>query len=211
MGEAHDHYFSAEPNAASRRRSVVVSERGLELTLVTDRGTFSPDRIDPGTSFLLSAAPDPPARGRLVDLGCGYGPIACTLAALSPDAEVIAVDVNQRSRDLCRENAAALGLDNIAVVSPDDYPGDGPPVDLIWSNPPIRIGKAALHELLLCWLGRLAPTGTAVMVVNRHLGADSLQRWLGDRGFPARRLASKKGYRLLGVAASDPGRVDRQA
>jgi hypothetical protein len=64
-------------------------------------------------------------------------------------------------------------------------------------NPPIRIGKAALHDLLLGWLDRLTPDGRAVLVVGRNLGADSLQRWLGEQGFPTDRLASKRGYRLL--------------
>ena len=166
----------------------------MRFDLATDRGTFSPDRLDAGTALLLDAAPPPPAAGRLVDLGCGYGPIACTLAQLSPGADVVAVDVNERARELCAANAAALGLGNVEVAVPDDVEGD---VDLIWSNPPIRIGKEALHELLLGWLGRLAPGGEAVLVVNRHLGADSLQRWLCDAGHPTERLASKKGYRLL--------------
>lgn len=173
-----------------------VAARGLSFDLTTDRGTFSPTRIDPGTALLLGGAPDPPDRGRFLDLGCGYGPIACTLAQLAPGADVVAIDVNDRARDLCRSNAAALGLGNVSVRSPDDAEDDET-FDLIWTNPPIRVGKAALHDVLLRWLGRLAPTGSAVLVVNRHLGADSLQRWLGDQGFPAERLASKKGYRLL--------------
>jgi 16S rRNA (guanine1207-N2)-methyltransferase len=172
-----------------------VSARGLSFDLTTDRSTFSPTRIDPGTALLLGGAPDPPDRGRFLDLGCGYGPIACTLAQLAPAAEVVAIDVNERARDLCEANAAALGLSNVSVCAPDE--ADGQPFDVIWANPPIRVGKAALHEVLLRWLGRLAPNGTAVLVVNRHLGADSLQRWLGDEGYPAERMASKKGYRLL--------------
>lgn len=169
--------------------------RGLDVDLRSDRGTFSPGRIDPGTRFLLESAPEPPPVGRFLDLGCGYGPIAITVALLAPGAEVLAVDVNERSRALTDDNARSLGLGNVVVSAPDDVaPGD---IDLIWANPPIRIGKDALHDLLLEWLGRLAPTGSAVLVVNRHLGADSLQRWLTEHGFPTERLASKKGYRLL--------------
>ena len=169
------------------------------MSLTTDRGTFSPDRIDPGTRFLLERAPAPPPTGRFLDLGCGYGPIAVTLALESPDAEVVAVDVNERSRALTAANASSLGLSNVVVHSPGDLTGA---FDLIWSNPPIRVGKTALHELLLQWLGRLTPAGTAVLVVNRHLGADSLQRWLVEQGHPSERLASRKGYRLLSVSAS---------
>jgi 16S rRNA G1207 methylase RsmC len=74
--------------------------------------------------------------------------------------------------------------------------------DEIWSNPPIRIGKEALHELLLTWLARLAPTGVARLVVGRNLGADSLQRWLGDQGYDCERVASAKGFRVLNVRAA---------
>jgi 16S rRNA (guanine1207-N2)-methyltransferase len=191
-----EHYFSESPGAGSRRSSITVAARGLTFPLTTDRSTFSPTRLDAGTELLLDRAPEPPAAGRFLDLGCGYGPIACTLGQLSPAADVVAVDVNERARELCAANATALGLANVTVTTPDD--ADHGRFDLLWSNPPIRVGKDALHAILLRWLGRLSPTGSAVLVVNRHLGADSLQRWLGEEGFPTERLASKKGYRLLG-------------
>lgn len=195
-----DHYFSASPTSASRPGTVRMRLRGLDVDLESDRGTFSPGRIDPGTRFLLESAPEPPAGGRLLDLGCGYGPIAVTLALLAPTAEVLAVDVNERSRGLTARNADAVGARNITVTAPDETPEGA--FDLIWSNPPIRIGKSALHDLLGEWLSRLSASGSAVLVVNRHLGADSLQRWLTEQGFPTERLASKKGYRLL---RSTPG------
>lgn len=195
VGSAGDHYFSEAPGAASRPRRISVAAGGDAFELITDRGMFSPDRLDPGTRFLLDAAPPPPVSGRFLDLGCGYGPIAVALARRAPGATVVAVDVNERARALCLANAAELGCDNVTVASPDDVGAE--PFDLIWSNPPIRIGKDALHALLVDWLPRLAPDGAAVLVVNRHLGADSLQRWLGEQGFPTERLASKRGYRLL--------------
>ena len=70
-------------------------------------------------------------------------------------------------------------------------------------------GKAALHQLLLTWLPRLNPGGRAVMVVGKNLGGDSLQRWLGEQGYPTERLASAKGFRVLesrGGAADVSGR-----
>lgn len=204
---AGEHYFTDAPSSASRTKSIRLRARGHEVRLTSDRGTFSPDRIDPGTTFLLDRAPDPPTGGRFLDLGCGYGPMAVTLALCSPDADVVAVDVNERSRSLTTTNAAELGLVNVTVTAPDDVSPE--PFDLIWSNPPIRIGKEALHALLVRWLDRLAPAGTAILVVNRHLGADSLQRWLETRGHPTERLASRKGYRLLQVG-STPHRVDGQ-
>lgn len=193
---APEHYFSEAPAARHRPGQVVVDAGGDRFGLATDAGTFSPRRLDPGTAFLLDVAPAPPPAGTFLDLGCGYGPLAVALARRSPAARVVAVDVNARSRELCAVNAAALGCGNVEVHAPDDIDPDLR-FDLIWSNPPIRVGKGALHDLLRHWLGRLAPGGAAVLVVGRNLGADSLQRWLDEAGWPTERLASKRGYRLL--------------
>jgi 16S rRNA (guanine1207-N2)-methyltransferase len=188
------HYFDESPRVTSAEATVTVD--GLRLR--TDRGVFSHGRVDTGTALLLRAAPPPPATGELLDLGCGYGAIALVLARRAPGARVWAVDVNNRARALCAANAADNGIDNITVVAPDDVPADVRFVT-IWSNPPIRIGKPALHALLGRWLDRLTPDGRAVLVVQKHLGADSLQRWLTEQAWPTTRLASAKGYRLLDV------------
>ena len=194
-------YWTDSPGVASRPSEVDLLLPDVDLRLTTDRGVFSADRVDRGTRYLLLEGPDlPTGPVDLLDLGCGYGPIACTLASRRPEARVWAVDVNERARDLCRANAAAAGLANVEVAAPDDVPVD---VHLaaIWSNPPIRIGKPALHDLLTRWLDLLTPDGTAHLVVQRHLGADSLARWLDDRGWATERRGSRKGFRLLDVAA----------
>ena len=198
MTDPAHHYFEADPAVASRPTSVRLDLPDRSLTLAVDRGVFSSTRVDPGTKYLLIEVPSPPQEGTFVDLGCGYGPIACTLAARAPGAQVWAVDVNRRAVELCRANAAVLGLDNVTAVEASDVPDDLA-VDLIWSNPPIRVGKAALHDLLATWLERLRPGGHALLVVQKHLGADSLQRWLEGEGWPTTRLGSRTGYRLLQV------------
>ncbi|MGE3621169.1 MAG: class I SAM-dependent methyltransferase [Acidimicrobiia bacterium] len=195
-GESH--YFVADPAVASRPSTVRLELPDVSFELAVDRGVFSGDRVDAGTKHLLLDAPAPPPSGTFVDLGCGYGPIACTLAHRAPGAVVWAVDVNHRALDLCARNAAAAGLANVRPVPADEVPARLE-VDLIWSNPPIRIGKAALHDLLSGWLGRLVPGGRALLVVARNLGADSLHRWLDESGWPTERLASRAGYRLLEV------------
>jgi 16S rRNA (guanine1207-N2)-methyltransferase len=192
------HYFSEEQRAPSDERKVVIDSVDPPIVLHTDRGVFSHGRLDTGTALLLRQAPPPPATGVFLDLGCGAGPIALSLARRAPAARVIAVDVNERARQLCAANAARNGLDNVEVVATDEV-DTAQRFDLIWSNPPIRIGKAELHELLQLWLGRLAPAGAAILVVQRHLGADSLQRWLVEQGWASERLASSKGYRLIDV------------
>ncbi len=169
------------------------------MELATDRGVFSPRQIDPGTAVLLKHL-DPVPAGTLLDLGCGYGPIAIAVALRQPKATVWAVDVNERALRLARANAEAANATNIVTVLPGDVPAEAR-FDRIYSNPPIRIGKTALHELLTEWLGRLAPAGLARLVVNRHLGSDSLASWLSAEGHETIRLTSERGYRVLEVAA----------
>lgn len=194
------HYFEPEPTARSRIREVSLVLPDLSCHLQTDSGVFSADRVDPGTKLLLLEGPEPDAgHGPLLDLGCGYGPIAITLAHRCPDATVWAVDVNQRARDLCRRNAELRGVaDRVRVASPDEVDPDLV-FGQIWSNPPIRIGKQAVHDMLSSWLARMHPQGGAHLVVSRHLGADSLARWLSEAGFEVTRRRSRMGYRLLDV------------
>lgn len=200
MASGEQQYFAREPSVPSRPGDVAVRVRGgPEFALGSDTGVFSHGRLDPGTRVLLDHMPWPEDGTDVLDLGCGYGPIACTLALRRPGARVWAVDVNSRALELVRANAARLDAPGVRAAEPDEVPGDLR-FDAIYSNPPVRIGKQALHELLLRWLGRLASGGRAHLVVQRNLGADSLAAWLGEQGYPAERVASQRGYRVLDVA-----------
>lgn len=196
-----EHYFSSKPADDDALRTVTVRLAGRELQVLTAGGVFSPGHLDLGTRVLLDEVPGPPASGHVLDLGAGWGPVALALALESPDATVWAVDVNERALDLVRRNATRLGLSNVNAVAPDGVPDDVR-FAAIWSNPPIRIGKAELHELLRRWLPRLEAGATAWLVVQKNLGADSLQRWLADDlgdGWRVERAASAKGFRVLAV------------
>jgi len=200
---ADGHYFDPQPNVASRPSELTLPLPEGGLRLQVDRGVFAARAVDPGTLALLAAAPAPAGGGDLLDLGCGYGPIACALARRSPDATVWALDRNQRALELCRANAAHLGLTNLRVATAEEIPA-GLRFRQVWSNPPIRIGKVALRELLVSWLGRLAADGEAWLVVQRHLGADSLAAWLAGEGYQVARHASKRGYRVLHLHPAAP-------
>ena len=193
------HYFDPAPAVESKPRKVHLHVGELALELQADRGVFGSRGVDLGTLVLLREAPPPPSQGDILDLGAGYGPIAIALARQAPGARVWAVDVNQRALELTRSNAAAAGVPNVTACSPGEVPNDTR-FESIYSNPPVRVGKAALHELLLTWLPRLQPGGHAYLVVQRNLGADSLATWLATEGYQVQRLKSKKGYRILGVA-----------
>jgi 16S rRNA G1207 methylase RsmC len=202
-----EHYFSARPQAQARPTDVEFEVAGRGYRLQALAGVFSAGRLDPGTAVLLRKAdlPSPWATGSLLDLGCGYGPIACVLATVAPQTTVYAVDVNERAVDATRTNAESLGLAGRVHAS---HP-DGVPVDIefsqIWSNPPIRVGKDELHAILDRWLPRLAPDGAAWLVAGKHLGGDSLQRWLRERGWAAARHASQQGFRVLRVSRNNSG------
>lgn len=196
-----DHYFASQPSSEPREREITVVLAGRSVTVTTAAGTFSPDRLDPGTAVLLNVAPPPPAQGALLDIGCGWGPIALSMALESPEATVYGVDVNERSLELTARNAHAVGATNLRASTPDDVPDDVR-FCAIWSNPPIHVGKVALHEILLRWIPRLASGGEAWLVVQKHLGSDSLARWLaetlGDE-FTVERAASKNAFRVIVV------------
>jgi len=196
------HYFDVDDDdlahLGSNPRDVTWTIHGASLTAVSDRGVFSYGRLDRGTSVLFDLVPPPPQTGVFLDIGCGWGAIALSLAALSPTAKVYALDVNPRALDLTATNAKRLGLDNVHVSQPDDvHPGIE--FDLIWSNPPIRVGKEALHSILDSWLNRLSRDGAAYLVVQKNLGSDSLADWLRGRGFDVERVGSRKGFRVLHV------------
>ena len=200
-----EHYFSADPAVAFKRAPVRATVWGHDLDLTSGSGVFAQGRLDVGTAVLFRET-DPPTEGSTyLDLGCGYGVIGLALARSRPAARVWGVDVNERAVLLANENATALGVDDrYTATTPAGVPDDLE-LDEIWSNPPIRIGKDALHGMLLTWLPRLAPGGRAVMVVGKNLGADSLQRWLGEQGFPTTRLASAKGFRVLETRRGQAG------
>ena len=200
-----DHYFSASPSSAENLRRIRVTLGGRSGEVTTAGRVFSPDHVDTGTAVLLANTPPPPPGGHLLDLGCGWGPIALSLAVQSPHATVWAVDVNERALDLVRRNAAEWGVDNINAVLPDDVP-DSVRLRSIRSNPPIRVGKHELHGLLERWIPRLDERGDAWLVVQRNLGSDSLQRWLAatfDDGYSVARAATGRGFRVLKVRRHD--------
>ena len=199
MASMTDHYFNAKPTVADRRSTVKAHIWSRDYEFTTASGVFAREGLDKATAILLSVSTPPSGKQTILDLGCGWGPIACAIAAEGPETTVFAVDTNERALDLVRMNAERAGVaGQVIACMPDGVPADIS-FDSIWSNPPIRIGKRALHELLLLWLPRLAPDGSARLVVGKNLGSDSLQSWLIEQGWTAKRETSIKGFRVLSV------------
>jgi 16S rRNA (guanine1207-N2)-methyltransferase len=181
-------------------RSVRVRLSDQDFVLESRPGLFSHQALDPGTDVLLRVAP-PPSEGDVLDLGCGYGPIAISLALRAPDATLWAIDVDDRAIELTERNAATMGLKNVRVLTPRQVP-IGQRFDAIYSNPPFRLGKDEQRALLTGWLDRLGAGGQAFFVIKRNYGADSIQDWLTRHGYPTDRFASKRGYRVLRARSS---------
>ena len=199
-----EQYFTdSSPASAEEIRTIEVSARGFDLSMRVSSRVFSGSKLDLGTRQLLEIAPDLPDGGTFLDLGCGWGPIATIMSLESPHAAVWAVDVNSRAVDLTQRNAQSNGATGVRALKAEEALAvsqeSDTHFDVIWSNPPVRIGKEGLHALLSDWLGLLADDGEAWLVVNRNLGADSLVRWLADRSWAVSRTASSKGFRVLRV------------
>lgn len=199
-----NHYFASSPEGPLVPREIAVTLNGNRYTVLTAGGIFSPEHIDQGTQVLLTHLEKANPSGNFLDIGCGWGPIALALAMHSPKATIYAIDVNERSLELTKLNAERLGLTNIVVCKPEDVPSEIE-FDEIWSNPPIRVGKVVLHQILTLWINRLTSGGTARLVVQKNLGSDSLHKWLiqeFEPDFESTRIDSSKTFRVLKVTRS---------
>ena len=197
-----NHYFASSPEGPLVTREITVNLNGNKTQVLTAGGIFSPEHIDQGTQILLGHIEAANPTGTFLDIGCGWGPIALALALHSPKATIYAIDVNERSLELTKMNADKLGITNIIVCKPEDVPHDVL-FDEIWSNPPIRVGKKVLHEILNLWINKLVKGGTARLVVQKNLGSDSLHKWLVEEftpEFESTRIDSSKTFRVLKVS-----------
>jgi 16S rRNA G1207 methylase RsmC len=196
-----NHYFASSPEGPLVPREITVTLNGNKYSVLTAGGVFSPEHIDQGTQVLLTHLEKANPSGNFLDIGCGWGPIALALALHSPKAKIYAIDVNERSLELTKLNVERLGLTNIVVCKPEEVPSDIE-FDEIWSNPPIRVGKVVLHEILTLWINRLTAGGTARLVVQKNLGSDSLHKWLIQEfnpNFESTRIDTSKTFRVLKV------------
>lgn len=202
MFVSDNHYFASSPEGPLVTREITVNLNGNKNQVLTAGGIFSPEHIDQGTQVLLTHIEAANPTGTFLDIGCGWGPIALALALHSPKAKIYAIDVNERSLQLTQLNADKLGITNIIVCKPEDVP-EKILFDEIWSNPPIRVGKKVLHEILNLWIKKLAKGGTARLVVQKNLGSDSLHKWLLEEfspDFESTRIDSSKTFRVLKVS-----------
>ena len=192
-------YFDEIPQVESRPVKVSFNYDGNDLIFTTDRGVFSYEKIDKATRILLDIFNEKYYGQKprsIADVGCGYGVIAICMAKKYPQSEITAIDVNQRALELCKKNVVENNIENVFAESASKY--DDEKYDLIISNPPIRVGKEALYELLSYWSKKLNDKGQMWLVIAKNLGADSVAAYLEfELKLNVKRVASKKGFRVL--------------
>lgn len=190
------HYFSRQPTASSRRRLIQTVIRGRRWSFRTDRGVFSPLAVDAGSRLLAETMTIRPS-DVVLDLGCGYGVLGLVAAALAPQGGIVMVDVNERAVELAKENAGLAGAGNVEVVTGDGVePVRGRRFDVVVTNPPIRIGKAALHRLLRDACEVLRPGGRLYFVARTSQGARTLARDAAEIFDEVREIERGGGYRV---------------
>ena len=200
-------YFAQQPAVPSRRREVDARLRGRSWTFLTDAGVFAREGVDPGTRLLIEAMRID-AGDRVLDLGCGYGPIGLVAATLALRGQVVMVDVNERAVVLARENAARAGLDNVEVFQGDGTaPVRGRTFDVVAMNPPIRSGRDAVRRLLRESREALRPGGRFYLVVRTAQGARTLAKEVEGMFAQAGEIARGGGYRVYEAMKGPPGDV----
>ena len=198
LAVSDNHYFNRKPETPSKRQTMEVELAGSKLKVLTDRGVFSSAGVDKGTQVLLKHTELVAMSGTVMDLGAGWGAISISLARSNPDLEVLAIEINSRAIELIEANAELLNLQNIKTLQLSQVQNES--IDQIWSNPPIRIGKPALHELLIESFTKLKKGGEAFLVVQKHLGADSLAKWLEqEQNHRVQKIDNSKGFRVFRV------------
>jgi 16S rRNA (guanine1207-N2)-methyltransferase len=201
-GSPPDHYFAAKPGARSNESEFVLELRGVSLRLLTDHGVFSKGKLDRGTQLLAKEMWVPP-KGRLLDLGCGYGPLGLLAAKLEPEIQVVMVDVNERAVDLASRNAERNGVRNAVAIAGDVREAVSGEFDAIVCNPPIKAGKAAIMALIEYAAAHLTPDGLLWLVMQTHHGAKTLQRDIAPWFAKVECAAIQGGYRVLVATARD--------
>ena len=189
-----DHYYTETPNSEHDERRVTLVALGNELTFTTDAGVFSRDGLDRGTEVLLDALP--PLAGRVLDLGCGWGPVGVALGKKYPGLEIVMTDINTRAADLARRNLAQNGV-RATVLQGDGFDPVEGLFDAIITNPPIRAGKAVIYGLFDQARSFLKPGGALYLVIRKQQGAPSALKFLKERYREAEVIDRGSGFHVI--------------
>lgn len=192
-----DHYYTRKPGVEQNRQKHETELRGLRFQFMTDSGVFSKSGIDYGSRFLIDEM-QIGKQDRVLDVGCGYGPIGLTAARLASEGEAVLLDINERAIELAKENAKMNGIENAVIRQSDLYGAAGDePFDVILTNPPIRAGKAVVHQIFEQGYDRLKPGGSMWVVIQKKQGAPSAEAKLKELFGRVVEVGKDKGFRIF--------------
>lgn len=192
-----NHYYSKAPEAKHNRHIVETILRGRQLKFTTDAGVFSKAGVDYGSKVLIEAM-ELGESDLVLDVGCGYGPIGLSAAAMAPQGRVTMVDINERAVELAKENAALNGIRNVTIMQSDLFESvEEKEFDAILTNPPIRAGKAVVHRIFEEGHAYLKKGGSMWVVIQKKQGAPSALEKLEQVYEEVEEVTKDKGYRIF--------------
>lgn len=198
-----EHYYTQDPHSAHKERTIAARAADLTLTFDTDAGVFSKNELDPGSKLLIESMGD--LSGRVLDLGCGWGPVGICLALKNPQAQLVLSDVNERALSLARRNLQKNGA-QAEVIESDGFSALEGTFDHVVTNPPIRAGKAVIYGMFDTAFERLTPGGTLTIVIRKQQGAPSALKHLQEKFGEAEIIARGGGYWIIRAVKGDVGR-----
>lgn len=191
-----EHYYSKKPTVSSQIQTIHTSLRGIAFTFQTDAGVFSKTEVDFGSRVLISAM-ELPKGARILDVGCGYGPIGLTAAKLCPDGHVTMIDINERAVELAEQNAKNNHISNVTILQSNLFEHvRNQQFDVILTNPPIRAGKQVVHQIFSDSYDCLKPGGSLWVVIQKKQGAPSAYAKLEQVFGQVYEVTKEKGYRI---------------
>lgn len=191
----NDHYFSNTPSSVHHERQITTTLLGNEMRFHTDAGVFSRDDVDPGSRLLIENAPE--LSGRVLDMGCGWGPVGLSLALANPTCSVLMADINERAVELSERNRRTNGVLNASVIASDGFESVEGEFDHILTNPPIRAGKAVIYGMFDESFRRLKTGGTLTIVIRKQQGAPSAKKHLEEVFGNAAVIDKSGGYWII--------------
>lgn len=192
-----DHYYTRTPSSMSDERTITADLRGHSLRFTTDAGIFSRDYVDFGSRLLVETM-EIPVGAKVLDVGCGYGPIGIAAAKLHEANRVTMIDVNERAVELAKRNVEMNQVHNARVMVSDLYEAvTDRDYDVVLTNPPIRAGKQVVHAIFSGALEVLRAGGSLWVVIQKKQGAPSAFAKLQELYSSVEEVTKDKGYRIF--------------
>ncbi|UXR61695.1 class I SAM-dependent methyltransferase [Staphylococcus schleiferi] len=195
------HYYDVHPDATPDEREISYYYQQHELSLTTDTGVFSRDKVDFGSDLLIQTFLNehPPGQlKRIIDVGCGYGPIGLMVAKVAPHDHITMLDVNHRALALAKRNAKANGISNVTIQESDGLAMiEDEACDYVLTNPPIRAGKQVVHQILTDAYRVLKTEGALYVVIQKKQGMPSAKKKMDEVFGNVSSVKNSKGYHIL--------------